>query len=150
MLLVRCLDQPLQVLDQVWQVLHLNITLDDVARIEVTNCLDVLLECLFGTLLLSIQLVGVLLRDLCADFTWKVCPLCNHLRFLEHGLLEEVLYFDVVVFLNELDDECLVLLVLHQQEDHVVLDFHLDDLLVRGVKYGQLVFEVADLDLIHL
>lgn len=92
----------------------------------------------------------MLLVYLSANFAWELCSLRYNLRFLELCLFEQVLNLDVVILLNELDHQRLVTFVSHEQEDHIVLDFDLDDFLVGSVEYGHLVLEVADLNLIVL
>ena len=67
-------DGLLEVADQVVQLRHLNVILDDVARIEEANRLNVLLNGLIVFFLLE-ELVSVLLDNLTLDLSWEVCLL---------------------------------------------------------------------------
>ena len=67
-------DELLEVADQVVQLGHLNVILDDVARIEEANRLNVLLDGLIVLFLLE-ELVSVLLDNLTLDLSREVCLL---------------------------------------------------------------------------
>ena len=69
-------DELLEVADQVVQLGHLNVVLNDVARIKEANRLDILLDSLVVLFLLE-ELVSVLLDNLTLDFSWEVCLLGN-------------------------------------------------------------------------
>lgn len=124
------LNKSLQILDEIRQVLHLDIALDDVARIEVADGLDVQVKGLLWSRLRRVHLIRMLLGDLRTNLTRELSSLRNDLSLLELRFLEQVLNLDVIVLLNELDDESLFIFVTHKQEDHVVLYFDLDDFFV--------------------
>ena len=72
-------DQPVEVLDQVVELSDLDVVLDDVARIQEPNRLDVLLDSLIVLLLVK-QLVSMLLNNLALDLTWEIRLFCDGLR----------------------------------------------------------------------
>ena len=67
-------DELLEVADQVVQLGHLNVILDDVARVEEANRLNILLDG-FVVLFLLEELVRVLLDNLTLDLPREVCLL---------------------------------------------------------------------------
>lgn len=133
-LLRRRLDQLLKVLDQVWEVLHLDVSLDHVAWIEVADGLQVLGQCLLGLVLDCVQLVAMLLTYLCIYLSRKFGADCNALGLLEKSLLQQVLYLQVVLHLNELEHSKLPVFVHHLQEYGFLLNLNLKDLRIRRVK----------------
>lgn len=67
-------NQLLQILDQVVELLDLNEVLNDIARVEETYSLNVLLD-RFVILLLLEQFISVLLDNLALDLSRKICLL---------------------------------------------------------------------------
>ena len=82
-----CLDQVLKVLDQVWKLLDFNISLDDVAWVQVPDGLDVLHESLVILLLDTVELIGVFFADFCLDLLWEVGTDRDTVGFLKHSFL---------------------------------------------------------------
>jgi hypothetical protein len=87
----RCLgwglDQLLEILYQVRKLLDFNVSLDNVAGIEVANSFDVLLQCLVKVSLLIIKLISMLFADLGLNLFWELSSNRDVLSFLEHALL---------------------------------------------------------------
>ena len=81
-------NELLQVLDEVWQLRHLDVSLNDITRIEVSDGLQVLLESSIVLLLYGVKLVGILLANLSVDFFRELRVDSNSLRLLKHILLE--------------------------------------------------------------
>ena len=84
----RRFNELLQVLDEVWQLRHLDVSLNDITRIEVSDGLQVLLESPIVLLLYGVKLVGILLANLSVDFFRELRVDSNSLRLLKHILLE--------------------------------------------------------------
>ena len=78
----RRVYQLLQVSDQILQLRHLDVTLDHVARIEMTNGIDELLECII-VLFLFIEIVSMLFGYLGNDLLRELGGLRYLLRFSE-------------------------------------------------------------------
>lgn len=72
-------NQPVEVLDQVVELSDLDVVLDDVARIQEPNRLNVLLNSLIVLLLME-QLVSVLFYDLALNLTREIRLFCDGLR----------------------------------------------------------------------
>ena len=103
---LRCFlisDQLLQVLNQVVQLRHLDVVLNDVARIQEANRLNVLLNRLIVLLLLE-EFVGVLLNDLTLDLTWEVCLFSDGLSFSIVAFLHQVVNLDVILHRVQFDE----------------------------------------------
>ena len=75
-----------QVGNKVGQLRDLDVALDDIAWVQVADGLDKLLEGVI-VLLLLIEVVGMLLGDLCDDLRWEVCCTGYILGFGEETLL---------------------------------------------------------------
>ena len=88
-------DELLEVADQVVQLRHLNVILDDVARVEEANRLNVLLDGLIVLFLLE-ELVSVLLDNLTLDLLWEVSLLSNSLSFSVVRLFHQVVDLNIV------------------------------------------------------
>ena len=69
-------------------MLHLNVSLDYVARVQVADCLQVLGECLLWLVLDGVQLVAVFFADFSVYFSWELCTDSYTLRLLEQSFLE--------------------------------------------------------------
>ena len=65
-------DEFLKVLNKVWKLRNLDVALDNVARVQVSNSLDELLES-FIILLLFVEVISMLLADLCNNFIGEGC-----------------------------------------------------------------------------
>ena len=89
-------------------MLHLDVALNHVTRIQVAYCLDVLGQRFFRPLLLLIQLVSVLLANLSVDFAREVGSQGDVSCLWEHSFLQQSLDLEVVIHLIELVDGQLV------------------------------------------
>ena len=67
---LRRLDESFQVLDQIGQVLHFYEPLNDIGRIQIANCLDVLLQSFFRLSL--VQVISVFFTDFCMNISREV------------------------------------------------------------------------------
>ena len=149
-------NQLLQVPDQVVQLGYLNVVLDDVARVEEADSLDVLLDGLIILFLLE-ELVSMLLDDLALDLAGEVCLFGDGLCLSIVRLLHQVVDLDVVfhgVQLDKLSHHVVVLIV--ELSDVVdtfltlrLFDLHIDDDAIGGgvPEHGDLVLEVVDREL---
>jgi hypothetical protein len=66
------INKLLQIGNEIRELRHLNVTLNDVAGIQVAYGLDELFQGIVK-LLLFIEVVGMFFRYLGYNFTWKVC-----------------------------------------------------------------------------
>ena len=72
-------NELVQILDQVVQLRHLNVVLNDITRIQEANSLDILFD-RFVVLLLVEEFVGVLFDNLTLDLAREVRLFCDGLR----------------------------------------------------------------------
>ena len=137
----------LKVGNQVWQLRHLDVTLDHITGVKVSDGLDELLESIV-ILLLLIQVVCMLLRYFCDDFPREICGSGNILSLREETLLQECLYLNIIFHLVELEE-----LLLHDASlawlrgehiDGIFLHLHEEDLWERLAVDGEAVLEVVD------
>ena len=149
-------NQLLQVPDQVVQLGYLNVVLDDVARVEEADSLDVLLDGLVVLFLLE-ELVSVLFDDLTLDLAGEVCLFGDGLRLSVVRLLHQVVDLDVVFHGVQLDKLSYHVVVLIIELSDVIdafltlrlFDLHIDDDAIGGwvPEHGDLVLEVVDREL---
>jgi len=130
LLLVRRLNQLLQVHDKIIELGHLDESLDHITRIQVANCLFVLGDGVLEVLLV-VKLVGVLLTDLSDDVGREFRIFSDLFGFSKEHLLHEGVNFDVVVHLVQLAQHELIVGVLGQIVDCIVLYLNLEDARVR-------------------
>lgn len=130
MLLLRLLRQLLQVLNQVVELRHLDISLDHVRGVQVANRFLVLLDSLF-VVPLRVELVCVLLADLSDNIVGEVRIRSNFLCLLEKSFFHQSVDFDVDLHLVKFAQDHLLVRVLSQVVHCVVLNFDLHDAGVR-------------------
>lgn len=89
-------NQSLQISDQVFQLGHLDVVLNDIARIQKANRVYILVNGLLVFLLLK-EFISMLLDDLTLDFSWETCLFSYRLRLRIMTLFHEVVYLDIVL-----------------------------------------------------
>lgn len=91
----------------------------------------------------------MLLANLSVDFSWELCADSNALSLLEQSFLEQVLYLQIMLHFDQLEDSELAILVSDLEEDGVLFNFNLEYLRVGGVEQRELVVKVVYLCFVH-
>jgi len=91
----------------------------------------------------------MLLANLSVDFSWELRADGNALCLLEQPFLEQVLYLQIMLHFDQLEDSELAILVSDLEEDGVFFYFNLEYLRVGGVEQRELVVKVVDLYFVH-
>ena len=91
----------------------------------------------------------MLLANLSVDFSWELRTDSNALCLLEQPFLEQVLYLQIMLHFDQLEDSELAILVSDLEEDGVLFYFNLEYLRVGGVEQRELVVKVVYLYFVH-
>lgn len=142
LLFVWLSSQLVQISDQVVQLRHLDVPLNNIRWIQMPNSFFILLNCFF-VIPLRIKLVSVLLANLSLDVFWELSSLSDSLCFLEKILLHQGVNFHVVFHFIQLAQNNLVVWVLSQIVNRVILDLHLQNArVICGPEACDLVCEI--------